>query len=95
MTNEGKSSTTEIFKIGEKRWIQGPPFPSEIDGAACVPLFLLTNFACLVVGGETEEYTIDAQETSDVYGLDRSWTGWTHIGKIKKGRQMNIVLALS
>ena len=49
------------------------------------------NFACVVVGGETDEDTIDDQETSDVYGLNRSWTGWTYLGKIKKGRQMNIV----
>ena len=95
MTNQGKTSTTEIFKIGEKQWIEGPPFPSEIDGAACVSLPPPMNFACVVVGGETDENTIDDQETSDVYGLNRSWTGWTHLGKIKKGRQMNIVLALS
>ena len=95
MTNEGKANTTEIFKIGEKQWIEGPPFPCEIDGASCVSLPPPMNFACVVVGGETDEDTIDDQETSDVYGLNRSWTGWTYLGKIKKGRQMNIVLALS
>ena len=52
-TNEGKTNTTEIFKIGEKQWIQGPPFPCKIDGAACVSLPPPMNFACIVVGGET------------------------------------------
>merc|ERR1712156_849637 len=63
LTNEEITNTTEIFKIGEKQWIQGPPFPCKIDGAACLSLPPPMSFACVVIGGETDDNTIDAQET--------------------------------
>ena len=48
------------------------------------------NFACVVVGGYTDKEVC----SSDVYGLNRSLTSWTHLGNIGKGRNRHIVLPL-
>ena len=87
----GLTTTTEIFKIREGQWIQGPPFPFKISSAACVSLLPTMNFACVVVG-RNKQYI--EEWFSDVYGLNRSLTSWTHLGKIKKGRSCHIVLPL-
>ena len=75
--------------------------PFGIDDAACVSLpptmKSVSNISCVVVGGNTERWTGDTggEDSSDVYGLNRSLTTWTHLGKIKKGRYGHIVLPLS
>ena len=75
--------------------------PFGIDDAACVSLpptmKSVSNISCVVVGGNTERWTGDTggEDSSDVYGLNRSLTTWTHLGKIKKGRSDHIVLPLS
>ena len=96
-----RTNTTEIFNINKTQWTQGPPLPCGIKWAACVPLpptmKSVSNISCVVVGGNTERWTGDTggEDSSDVYGLNRSLTTWTHLGKIKKGRSDHIVLPLS
>ena len=94
-TNQGVTNTTEIFNIDKSQWTQGPPLPCRIDSAACVSLpptmKSVSNISCVVVGGCTDKQRC----SSDVYGLNRSLTSWTHLGKIKKGRWGHIVLPLS
>ena len=83
--------TTEILNIKNQKWVKGPTLPCEIEQAACVSLPLLTDFACLVVGG----CTIEHLASSDVYGLNKALTEWEHLGKIRKGRQSHIAVSLS
>ena len=94
-TNQGITNTTEIFSINKSQWTQGPPLPCGIGWAACVSLpptmKSVTNISCVVVGGCTDKESY----SSDVYGLNRPLTSWTHLGKIKKGRHDHIVLPLS
>ena len=89
-----RTNTTEIFKISEKKWIQGPPCPCGIANAACASLpptmKSVSNIGAVVVGGDTEKERF----SSDVYGLNRSLTNWKHLGKIKKGRIGHIVFPL-
>ena len=85
------SKSTEILDLTEKKWIQGPDLAVGIKAAACVALPLSSNFACVVVGGWTKkEYY-----SSNVYGLDKSLTEWTFLGKIRNGRRSHIALPIS
>jgi len=94
-TNQGRTNTTEIFNINQSKWTEGPNFPCGIISAACVPLpptmKSVSNISCVVVGGSTDK----GLYSSEIYGLDRTMTKWTHLGKIKKGRESHIVLPLS
>ena len=83
--------TTEILNIKKQKWIQGPPLPCGIQQAACVSLPLSTEFACIIVGGCTDE----EQASSDIYGLNNALTEWKHLGKIRKARQSHIAVPLS
>ena len=95
MTNRYRTNTTEIFNINKSQWTQGPPLPYGITYAACVSLpptmKSVTNISCVVVGGSTDKESY----SRDIYGLDRTMTTWTHLGKIKKERHGHIVLPLS
>ena len=94
-TNQGRSNTTEFFNIKESKWTQGPPLPCGISHPACASLpptmKSIPNISCIVVGGGNDKERF----SSDVYGLNRTMTNWTHLGKIKKGRRGHIVLPLS
>ena len=69
--------------------------PCRIVSAACASLpptmKSVSNIGCIVVGGWTDKESC----SSDVYGSNRSLTGWAHLGKISKGRLGHIVLPLS
>ena len=56
--------------------------PCEVRNAACVSLSPTTNFACVIVGGETF-----GSNPSNVYGLNKTLTEWTDLGKIRSERQ--------
>ena len=71
--------------------MKGPNLPCGIGRPECLSLPLTTNFACIIVGGATEEETL----SSNVYGLNKTLSEWTSLGKIRKGRQSNIALPLS
>ena len=78
-------------RFNREKWIQGPDLAVGIKAAACVALPLSSNFACVVVGGWTKkEYY-----SSNVYGLDKSLTEWTFLGKIRNGRRSHIALPIS
>ena len=85
--------STEILNFKDQKWIQGPELPCNNgpEKASCVELPAATNFACVVVGGDIgEEYC-----SSNVYGLNKSTTEWTFLGKIRKGRFCHIALPFS
>ena len=84
------SRSTEILNIEDQKWVKGPNLPYGNGKAACVSLPPTTNFACVIVGGETFE-----SYSSNVYGLNKSLNEWRHLGKIRKERQCHIALPLS
>ena len=95
--NESYSKTTEIlhlsdgmFMNGHEGTVQGPPLPVGLEGASCVVLPAIANFACFVIGGMTQ----DEKSSPDVYGLDRSLKKWTHLGKIRTKRSFHIALPI-
>ena len=75
----------------DKKWVQGPTLPSGVFHAACVALPPTHDYACVIVGGSTIEET----HSSNVYGLNKSLSQWTHLGKIRTGRQSHIALPFS
>ena len=92
---DSSSNSTEILnlKSGHKKWIQGPTLPCEIINAACLALPLEKSIACVLIGGWNSEDR--PRRSSNVYGLSRSLTKWTFIGKIRLGRSDHIALPLS
>ena len=97
---EDCSRSTEILdsrellgNISIRKWVPGPSLPIGIKNSACVALPPSFNFSCVVIGGETNaEYH---QYLSNVYGLNKSLTEWTLLGKIKTGRRDHIALSFS
>ena len=87
------SKTTEILNFKDQKWTQGPELPCN-DGpehASSVELPEATNIACVVIGG----YFGDRYCSSNVYGLNKSMTEWTLLGKISEGRSRHIALPFS
>ena len=81
----------------DQKWIQGPELPCNdaqeyrTITALCVELPEATDIACVVIGGNIgEEYC-----SSNVYGLNKSMTEWTSLGKTRKGRFRHIALPFS
>ena len=77
----------------DQKWIQGPELPCNKgpEYASCVELPEASDIACVVIGGDIgEEYC-----SSNVYGLNKSATEWTFLGKIRKGRFRHIALPFS
>ena len=93
ITKEGLSSSTEIMKIKERKWVQGPNLPYGIKNAACVALPPTMNYSCVVIGGEGENE--EERFSSKVYGLDRSLSTWNLLGEIQNGRRDHIALSIS
>ena len=87
---EHNSKTTEVLNVKTSKWVKGPDLPTGIWNASCVALPPTSNFACVVVGGSTEEKLY----SSDVYGLSRTSTDWTLLGTIRTGRFAHIALPL-
>ena len=83
--------TTEILHIEDQKWVRGPELPIGIRNESVVELPTASNFACVLVGGRTEK----EDYSSDVYGLDRRLTEWTHLGKIRAARRSHIALRFS
>ena len=73
------------------KWTQGPELPLGRIMASCVALPPSSNYACVLIGGETEETSY----SSNVYGLNRLLNKWTLLGKIRTGRYDHIALPLS
>ena len=76
----------------DQKWTQGPELPCNKgpEYASCVELPETTNIACVVIGG-----AIGGEYSSNVYGLNKSTTEWTFLGKIRKGRFRHIALPFS
>ena len=87
---EKYSNTTEIFDLEGPKWAQGPKLPLGIEEAACIAVPPTHDLSCVVVGGWTEE----EYHSSNVYGLSKSLTEWTLLGKIKTGRSAHIILPI-
>ena len=89
--HEGKySKSTEIFNFSDQKWVKGPSLPCGINSLACVAAPRLHKFACLLVGGDTEE----TKNSQNVYGLSKNLSEWKLLGKIKKGRHDHIAIPL-
>ena len=73
------------------KWTQGPELPLGISETSCVALPPTHNFACVLIGGKTEE----EEYSSNVYGLNRSLKEWTLLGEIRTGRCGHVALPLS
>ena len=89
------SETTEILSIKNQKWIKGPNLPRGIGKPACVSLPPITNFACVIVGGAIKGKTSLGASSSDIYGLNKTLTEWTYLGKIRKEEHWPIALPLS
>ena len=79
----------EIYNIKSGMWVKGPPLPYGETNASCAPLPPTSKYACLAIGNRTKK----TNYTSNVYGLDRTFTEWTLLGKIEKGSQNYTALA--
>ena len=75
----------------KQKWIDGPELPLGISWASCVALPPTSNFACVLVGGKTDEEGF----LSSVYGLNRLTKEWKLMGNIKTGVRWHIALPLS
>ena len=101
MTDYGSSysslKTSEILDLENRKWVQGPELPLRLQSAACVELPPTSNFACVVLGGSTdnEEDKNDFKVSNDVYGLNKNLTEWTFLGKMRVGTCNNIALLVS
>ena len=84
------------WSLENQVWTQGPPLPCGIRFSACAAVPPVSNFACLVIGGNTsyDEYSFTSY-SSNVYGLNRELTEWKWLGKIRTGRSDHIALPLS
>ena len=103
-----RSLETE-WSINDQKWAQGPPLPCGVEFAQCVPLPPLTNFACVIIGGENDYINNDVEDavelptghdknyrySSDVYGLNKELTEWKLLGKLRAGRSRHVALSLS
>ena len=85
-------NTTEILKIQEENWIEGPKLPDEMKVLGCVGLPPSSNYGCLVVGGrikvDKDRSTTDQDlhfwpKATNLYGLEKSLTSWTFLGQLK------------
>ena len=85
------SKTTEVMDPKTLKWTQGPELPLGISETSCVALPPTHNFACVLIGGKTEE----EEYSSNVYGLNRSLKEWTLLGEIRTGRCGHVALPLS
>ena len=83
--------TTEILYLTERKVVQGPRLPVEVCFTACVALPPTSNFSCLIIGTSRGENLLSL----GVYGLDKSLSEWTPMGKIRKGRYHHIALPIS
>ena len=92
-------TSTEILYLAAQNWVQGPDLPVRVKSAACVALPSTSNFACVVIGGSSEEsaglFGINALISSNVYGLDKNLSGWTFLDKISTSRAFHIALPIS
>ena len=93
ITNEGLTKSTEIMKVKEQKWTQGPNLPYGIKNAACVALPPTMDHACIVIGGEGE--TNEERFSSKIYALDKSLSTWSYLGQITNGRRDHIALSIS
>ena len=89
--NRTAVNTTEILHLKDPKWLQGPKLPLGIRRASCVELPLTSSFACVLIGGYTEE----EHYSSCVYGLNRRLTEWTYLGEIRTGRHTHVALPIS
>ena len=83
------------WPISNQKWVQGPPLPCVVKHAKCVPLPLVTNFACVIIGGWDGRDELVNRYSSDVYGLNKKLTEWKLLGKIKTGRYNHTAIPLS
>ena len=49
------SKSTEIFNFNDQKWVQGPTLPRGISSSACIAAPRLSSFACVLVGGDSED----------------------------------------
>ena len=84
------SKSTEILNIKDNKWTKGPTLPCDVRNAACVSLPPIAKFACVIVGGKTF-----LKSSANVYGLNKTLSEWTALGKIRKERKDYITLPLS
>ena len=85
------SKSTEILNLKDQKWVQGPQLPCGIRFATCVALPPSTNFACVIVGGQSEEDNY----SSKVYALNKIMSEWTVLGNIRTGRYSHIAIPIS
>ena len=93
ITNAGLTSSTEILRLNEQKWTQGPSLPYGVKNAACVALPPTMDYACLVIGGEGESK--EEKFSSKVVGLTKSLSSWILLGRMSEGRRDHIALAIS
>ena len=86
------SKSTEIFNFNDQKWVQGPTLPCGISSSACVAAPRLSNFACVLVGGETEDRS--SYYLRNIYGLSKNLSEWKLLGTINRGRHFHILLPL-
>ena len=84
------SKSTEIFNFNDQKWVQGPTLPRGISSSACIAAPRLSSFACVLVGGDSE----DRCNLQNIYGLSKNLSEWKLLGAIKKGRHFHILLPL-
>ena len=72
--------------------------PEGIGKPVCISLPPTTNFSCVIVGGTTNgEFDKQILEgfSTNIYGLNKTLTEWSHLGKIREGSRFNVALPLS
>ena len=79
------------MNIKDQKWVQGPELPCGIRFATCTALPQSNNFACVVVGGQSEEENYSSQ----VYALNKTMSEWTVLGNIRIGRYSHIAIPIS
>ena len=84
------SKSTEIFNFNKQTWIEGPLLQCGVVFSACVSSPRTSNFACVHVGGYTEEKIY----SQNVYGLTKDLSEWKLLGVIEKGRRGHIAVSL-
>ena len=84
------AKSTEIFSFKNRKWVVGPPLPYGIKSAACIAGPQLCNFACILVGGQTQE----RRHSKIVFGLNKNLSEWIILGTLKKGRYDHIAIPL-
>ena len=79
------------MNVKDQKWVQGPELPCGIRFATSTALPPSTNFACVVVGGQSEEENY----SSKVYALNKIMSEWIVLGTIKIGRYSHIAIPIS